>query len=48
MSEPAIIATRLAKTYGDVVALGGIDLEAHEGTSCEPFVVLPANVNGEH
>jgi len=26
MSEPAIIATRLAKTYGDVVALGGANV----------------------
>jgi ABC-2 type transport system ATP-binding protein len=32
MSEPAITATGLAKTYGDVVALDGIDLEAQEGT----------------
>jgi ABC-2 type transport system ATP-binding protein len=32
MSEPAITATGLAKTYGDVVALDGIDLEADEGT----------------
>jgi ABC-2 type transport system ATP-binding protein len=32
MSEPAISATGLAKTYGDVVALDGIDLEAREGT----------------
>src|SRR3954451_20832058 len=31
MSEPAITATGLAKTYGDVVALAGIDLEAQEG-----------------
>src|SRR3954463_9018965 len=32
MSEPAITATGLAKTYGDVIALDGIDLEAQEGT----------------
>ena len=32
MSEPAITATGLAKTYDDVVALDGIDLEAEEGT----------------
>ena len=32
MSEPAITATGLAKTYGDVVALDGIDLEAPAGT----------------
>ena len=32
MSEPAITATGLAKSYGDVVALDGIDLEAQEGT----------------
>ena len=32
MSEPAITATGLAKIYGDVVALDGIDLEAQEGT----------------
>jgi ABC-2 type transport system ATP-binding protein len=32
MSEPAITATGLAKSYGDVVALDGIDLEAREGT----------------
>ena len=32
MSESAITATGLAKTYGDVVALDGIDLEAQEGT----------------
>ena len=31
MSEPAISATGLAKTYDDVVALDGIDLEAEEG-----------------
>ena len=32
MSDPAITASGLAKSYGDVVALGGIDLEAQEGT----------------
>jgi ABC-2 type transport system ATP-binding protein len=32
MSEPAISATGLAKSYGDVRALDGIDLEAQEGT----------------
>jgi ABC-2 type transport system ATP-binding protein len=32
MSEPAIAAHGLAKSYGDVVALDGIDLEAREGT----------------
>ena len=32
MSEPAITARGLAKSYGDVVALDGIDLEAQEGT----------------
>jgi len=32
MSEPAITATGLAKSYGDVRALDGIDLEAQEGT----------------
>src|SRR4051812_38393022 len=32
MSEPAITATGLAKSYGDVHALAGIDLEAQEGT----------------
>ena len=32
MSEPAITASGLAKSYGDVVALDGIDLEAQEGT----------------
>src|SRR3954452_7519198 len=32
MSEPAITATGLAKTYGDVIALDGIDLEAQERT----------------
>src|SRR3954466_3710503 len=32
MSEPAITATGLAKTYGDVVALDGIDLEVEQGT----------------
>jgi ABC-2 type transport system ATP-binding protein len=32
MSEPAITASGLAKHYGDVVALDGIDLEAQEGT----------------
>ncbi len=32
MSEPAITATGLAKSYGEVRALDGIDLEAQEGT----------------
>jgi ABC-2 type transport system ATP-binding protein len=32
MSEPAITATGLAKAYGDIRALDGIDLEAQEGT----------------
>ena len=32
MSEPAITARGLAKSYGDVIALDGIDLEAQEGT----------------
>ena len=32
MSEAAITATGLAKSYGDVVALDGIDLHAREGT----------------
>jgi ABC-2 type transport system ATP-binding protein len=32
VSEPAITATGLAKSYGDVIALDGIDLEAQEGT----------------
>ncbi len=32
MSEPAITASGLAKSYGDVIALDGIDLEAQEGT----------------
>jgi ABC-2 type transport system ATP-binding protein len=32
MSEPAITASGLAKSYGDVIALDGIDLEAKEGT----------------
>ena len=32
MSEPAITATGLAKSYGDIHALDGIDLEAQEGT----------------
>jgi ABC-2 type transport system ATP-binding protein len=32
MSEPAITATGLAKSYGDIRALDGIDLEAQEGT----------------
>src|SRR3954452_5554857 len=32
MSEPAITATGLAKSYGNVHALAGIDLEAEEGT----------------
>ena len=32
MSEPAITATGLAKSYGEIRALDGIDLEAEEGT----------------
>jgi ABC-2 type transport system ATP-binding protein len=32
MSEPAITATGLAKSYGEIRALDGIDLEAQEGT----------------
>jgi ABC-2 type transport system ATP-binding protein len=32
MSEPAITATGLGKSYGDIHALDGIDLEAQEGT----------------
>ena len=32
MSEPAISAYGLAKSYGEVIALDGIDLEAQEGT----------------
>ena len=32
MSEPAIVARGLAKSYGDVRALDGIDLEAREGS----------------
>jgi ABC-2 type transport system ATP-binding protein len=32
VSEPAIVAEALAKSYGDVTALDGIDLEAREGT----------------
>jgi ABC-2 type transport system ATP-binding protein len=32
MPEPAILARGLAKSYGDVTALDGIDLEAAEGT----------------
>src|SRR3954451_15980345 len=32
MPEPAITATGLAKAYGDIRALDGIDLEAREGT----------------
>ena len=32
MSEPAIVAQGLAKSYGDVRALDGIDLEAREGS----------------
>jgi ABC-2 type transport system ATP-binding protein len=31
-TEPAIVARGLAKAYGDVIALDGIDLEAREGT----------------
>ena len=31
-SAPAIVARGLAKSYGDVIALDGIDLEAREGT----------------
>ena len=32
MPEPAITATGLAKSYGDVLALDGIDLQVEEGT----------------